>query len=68
MVAPAAIETDMFEAVTGGQDEAKAYLAGFLPIGRIGTPLEVANAVLFLGDFLKIRPQLFGSNEDIPFG
>jgi NAD(P)-dependent dehydrogenase (short-subunit alcohol dehydrogenase family) len=42
----------MFEAVTGGQDEAKAYLAGLHPIGRIGTPLEVANAVLFLSSDL----------------
>jgi NAD(P)-dependent dehydrogenase (short-subunit alcohol dehydrogenase family) len=48
VVAPAAIETDMFEAATGGQDEVKAYIAGLHPIGRIGTPLEVANAVLFL--------------------
>ncbi|MHC0067009.1 SDR family oxidoreductase [Nostoc sp. UIC 10890] len=48
VVAPAAIETDMFEAATGGQDEAKAYMAGLHPIGRVGTPLEVANAVLFL--------------------
>ena len=44
-VAPGAIQTDMFEAVT---DEAKAYLTGLHPIGRVGTPLEVANAVLFL--------------------
>jgi NAD(P)-dependent dehydrogenase (short-subunit alcohol dehydrogenase family) len=44
-VAPGAIQTDMFEAAT---DEAKAYLAGLHPIGRVGTPLEVANAVLFL--------------------
>jgi NAD(P)-dependent dehydrogenase (short-subunit alcohol dehydrogenase family) len=48
VVAPAVIETDMFEAATGGRDEAKAYMAGLHPIGRIGTPLEVANAVLFL--------------------
>jgi NAD(P)-dependent dehydrogenase (short-subunit alcohol dehydrogenase family) len=48
VVAPAAIETDMFEAATGGQDEFKAYITGLHPIGRIGTPLEVANAVLFL--------------------
>jgi NAD(P)-dependent dehydrogenase (short-subunit alcohol dehydrogenase family) len=48
VVAPAVIETDMFEAAAGGQDEAKAYLASLHPIGRIGTPLEVANAVLFL--------------------
>jgi NAD(P)-dependent dehydrogenase (short-subunit alcohol dehydrogenase family) len=47
-VAPAAIETDMLEAATGGQDELKAYMAGLHPIGRIGTSVEVANAVLFL--------------------
>ncbi|MBI4784861.1 MAG: SDR family oxidoreductase, partial [Oscillatoriophycideae cyanobacterium NC_groundwater_1537_Pr4_S-0.65um_50_18] len=52
VVAPAAIETDMFEAATGGQDEAKAYITGLHPIGRIGTPLEVANAVLFLSSNL----------------
>ncbi|MBW4662017.1 MAG: SDR family oxidoreductase [Drouetiella hepatica Uher 2000/2452] len=51
-VAPAAIETDMLEAATGGQDEAKAYITGLHPIGRIGTPLEVANAVLFLSSDL----------------
>ena len=45
VVAPGAIQTDMFKAVT---DEAKAYLTGLHPIGRVGTPLEVANAVLFL--------------------
>jgi NAD(P)-dependent dehydrogenase (short-subunit alcohol dehydrogenase family) len=44
-VAPGSIKTDLFEAAT---DEAKAYLAGLHPIGRAGTPLEVANAVLFL--------------------
>jgi NAD(P)-dependent dehydrogenase (short-subunit alcohol dehydrogenase family) len=48
VVAPGAIETDMFEAATGGQDEAKAYMAGLHPIGRVGQPVEVANAVLFL--------------------
>ncbi|MBP5974049.1 SDR family oxidoreductase [Brasilonema sp. CT11] len=44
-VAPGSIETDMFEAAP---DEVKAYLVGLHPIGRVGTPLEVANAVLFL--------------------
>jgi NAD(P)-dependent dehydrogenase (short-subunit alcohol dehydrogenase family) len=44
-ITPGSIETDMFEAAT---DEAKAYLVGLHPIGRVGTPLEVANAVLFL--------------------
>jgi NAD(P)-dependent dehydrogenase (short-subunit alcohol dehydrogenase family) len=44
-VAPGSIKTEMFEAST---DEVKAYLAGLHPIGRAGTPLEVANAALFL--------------------
>jgi NAD(P)-dependent dehydrogenase (short-subunit alcohol dehydrogenase family) len=47
-VGPGAIATDMFEAATGGQDEAKAYMAGLHPMGRIGQPSEVANAVLWL--------------------
>jgi NAD(P)-dependent dehydrogenase (short-subunit alcohol dehydrogenase family) len=49
VVAPGAIQTDLFEAVT---DEAKAYLAGLHPIGRVGQPDEVANAVLFLSSDL----------------
>jgi NAD(P)-dependent dehydrogenase (short-subunit alcohol dehydrogenase family) len=48
-VAPGSIRTDLFEAAT---DEAKAYLVGLHPIGRVGTPLEVANAVLFLSSDL----------------
>jgi NAD(P)-dependent dehydrogenase (short-subunit alcohol dehydrogenase family) len=47
-VGPGAIETDMFEKATGGQDDAKAYMAGLHPIGRVGQPAEVANAVLWL--------------------
>ncbi|MFM2303400.1 MAG: hypothetical protein RLZZ135_809, partial [Cyanobacteriota bacterium] len=33
---------------TGGQDEAKAYMAGIHPMGRVGQASEVANAVLWL--------------------
>jgi NAD(P)-dependent dehydrogenase (short-subunit alcohol dehydrogenase family) len=47
-VGPGAIQTDMFESATGGQDEAKEYMAGLHPIGRVGQPSEVANAVLWL--------------------
>jgi NAD(P)-dependent dehydrogenase (short-subunit alcohol dehydrogenase family) len=47
-VGPGAIATDMLEIATGGQDEAKAYMAGLHPMGRVGQPAEVANAVLWL--------------------
>jgi NAD(P)-dependent dehydrogenase (short-subunit alcohol dehydrogenase family) len=47
-VGPGAIATDMFEIATGGQDDAKAYMAGLHPMGRVGQPTEVANAVLWL--------------------
>jgi NAD(P)-dependent dehydrogenase (short-subunit alcohol dehydrogenase family) len=47
-VGPGAIETDMFEKATGGQDEAKAYMAGLHPMGRVGKPVDVANAVVWL--------------------
>jgi NAD(P)-dependent dehydrogenase (short-subunit alcohol dehydrogenase family) len=47
-VGPGAIATDMFESATGGQDDAKAYMAGLHPMGRVGQPTEVANAVLWL--------------------
>lgn len=51
-VGPGAIATDMFEIATGGQDEAKAYMAGIHPMGRVGQPSEVANAVLWLSSDL----------------
>jgi NAD(P)-dependent dehydrogenase (short-subunit alcohol dehydrogenase family) len=47
-VGPGAITTDMFETATGGQDDAKAHMAGLHPMGRVGQPAEVANAVLWL--------------------
>jgi NAD(P)-dependent dehydrogenase (short-subunit alcohol dehydrogenase family) len=47
-VGPGAIATEMFENATDGQDEAKAYMAGLHPMGRVGKPSEVANAVLWL--------------------
>lgn len=47
-VGPGAIETAMFEKATDGQDEAKAYMAGLHPMGRVGKPSEVSNAVLWL--------------------
>lgn len=44
-VAPGVIKTDMVEALP---DEVKAYIIGTIPLQRIGTPDDVANAFLFL--------------------
>jgi NAD(P)-dependent dehydrogenase (short-subunit alcohol dehydrogenase family) len=46
-VAPGPIETGMLKRFTGN-DQAKAGLAAELPIKRLGTPEEVANAVVFM--------------------
>jgi 3-oxoacyl-[acyl-carrier protein] reductase len=45
VVAPGPIDTDMFAATP---DDARAVLAAQVPVGRIGTPDEVAAAVTFL--------------------
>ncbi|MBL8746310.1 MAG: SDR family oxidoreductase [Phycisphaerae bacterium] len=49
-VSPAAIQTDMSDRLvdTLGGAPARDYLTSLHPIGRIGTPEEVAKAVLFL--------------------
>ena len=44
-VAPGVIQTDMVDALS---DEAKAYIMGTIPLHRIGTPDDVANAFLYL--------------------
>ena len=46
-IAPGFIETDMTDSLPDDQKEA---LAGQIPMGRLGTPNEVAQAVLFLAD------------------
>ena len=45
MVAPGPIDTDMLSALS---DEKRAALASVVPVGRIGTPDEVAATVAFL--------------------
>lgn len=45
VVAPGFIETDMTAAMT---PEAKAAMAGVIPLERLGTPADVAGAVVFL--------------------
>ena len=44
-VAPGYIDTDMTRNLP---EEAKKYMLGQVPLGRVGTPDDVANAVLFL--------------------
>lgn len=48
-VAPAAIVTDMIDRFAGGENsDTGKYLASMHPVGRMGRPEEVANAVVFL--------------------
>ncbi|MBI1176519.1 glucose 1-dehydrogenase [bacterium] len=47
-VAPAAIETDMIDQFVGKEGPMRDYLTGLHPIGRMGKPSEVADAVVWL--------------------
>jgi NAD(P)-dependent dehydrogenase (short-subunit alcohol dehydrogenase family) len=45
---PGVIRTPMFERLVGDQPEAEASLNAIEPIGRIGKPEEIAEAVVWL--------------------
>ncbi|TRX58200.1 SDR family oxidoreductase [Fulvivirga sp. M361] len=50
-VSPAVVDTPVYHGVFGGKEEAEKALVGFNgfhPIGRNGTPQDIANAILFL--------------------
>ncbi|MEM7104892.1 MAG: SDR family oxidoreductase [Bacteroidota bacterium] len=50
-VSPAVVDTPVYHGVFGGKEEAKKALVGFNnfhPIGRNGTPKDIANSILFL--------------------
>jgi NAD(P)-dependent dehydrogenase (short-subunit alcohol dehydrogenase family) len=50
-VSPAVVNTPVYDSVFGGQKEAGKALEGFNnfhPIGRIGTPQDIAHSILFL--------------------
>ncbi len=47
-VCPGAIKTPMIDRITGNKKEVEEQFAGMEPIGRLGQPEEVANAVIWL--------------------
>ena len=50
-VSPAVVNTPVYHGVFGGKEEAEKALVGFdafHPIGRIGTPADIANSITFL--------------------
>lgn len=47
-VCPGAIKTPMLDRITGKKKEAEEQFANMAPIGRLGNPEEVANAVVWL--------------------
>jgi NAD(P)-dependent dehydrogenase (short-subunit alcohol dehydrogenase family) len=47
-VCPGVIRTEMIERFTGGDPQAEGQLAASEPVGRMGTPEEVAEAVVWL--------------------
>lgn len=47
-VCPGVIRTEMIERFTGGDPQAEEQLAASEPVGRMGTPEEVAEAVVWL--------------------
>lgn len=47
-VCPGVIDTEMVERFTGGQPEAEAAMIATEPVGRMGQPEEIADAVVWL--------------------
>ncbi len=47
-VSPAAIETDMVDRFVGKEGDARQQLAAMHPVGRMGRPEEIADAVIYL--------------------
>ena len=47
-VCPGVIDTEMVDRFVGGSEEAREAMVGMEPVGRLGTPEEVADAVVWL--------------------
>lgn len=58
-VAPGVVDTDMNAALT---PEEVAQLAQDTPLGRIGTPAEIAECILFLAEATFVTGQVLGAN------
>jgi NAD(P)-dependent dehydrogenase (short-subunit alcohol dehydrogenase family) len=48
-VCPGVIDTPMIDRATHGEDAAKTQFAASEPVGRLGRPEEIADAVVWLG-------------------
>ena len=47
-IAPGAVQTDMLAADVGDKPENWEQLGGFIPLGRVGQPIDIAATALFL--------------------
>lgn len=47
-VAPGHVETAMFNRVIGGSADVKTAIRGMIPVGRVGEPKEIADAIVFI--------------------
>jgi NAD(P)-dependent dehydrogenase (short-subunit alcohol dehydrogenase family) len=47
-VAPGHIETAMLDRVIGGNSEVKTAISGMIPLGRVGEPKEIGDAIVFM--------------------
>jgi NAD(P)-dependent dehydrogenase (short-subunit alcohol dehydrogenase family) len=47
-VAPGHVETAMFQRVIGGNAEVKSAVSGMIPLGRVGEPNEIGDAIAFM--------------------
>jgi len=47
-VAPGHVETPMFNRVIGDNQDVKTAVAGMIPLGRVGEPREIGDAIIFM--------------------
>jgi NAD(P)-dependent dehydrogenase (short-subunit alcohol dehydrogenase family) len=47
-VAPGHVETAMFDRVIGGNDDVKTMVKSMIPLGRVGEPNEIGDAIFFI--------------------